>query len=120
MKPLYFVFLFASVSAAQINISNSDSVKTNHPRLHDSWFAKDKIDHFTTSALLTGFSYYFAYKECSFSEEHSKYSAVSFSITTGALKEIYDKVSGKGTPSWKDFAADILGTGLCYLIISTN
>lgn len=32
------------------------------------------------------------------------------SLAIGAGKEIYDKVSKKGTPSWKDIGCDLLGT----------
>lgn len=34
------------------------------------------------------------------------------SIAAGAGKEIYDKVTKKGTPSWKDIGCDVLGTAL--------
>lgn len=31
-------------------------------------------------------------------------------LSIGIGKEIYDKVSGKGTSEWEDIAADIIGT----------
>lgn len=30
-------------------------------------------------------------------------------LFVGVLKEVYDKVSGKGTAEWKDIAADCVG-----------
>jgi uncharacterized protein YfiM (DUF2279 family) len=41
-------------------------------------------------------------------------------VAAGALKEIYDKCSGKGTPEWLDFlataASGLIGAGI-YLIL---
>lgn len=30
-------------------------------------------------------------------------------MTIGVVKEVYDKVTGKGTPDWKDIVADCIG-----------
>ena len=41
-------------------------------------------------------------------------------VAAGALKEIYDKCSGKGTPEWLDFfataASGFIGTGITILM----
>lgn len=38
--------------------------------------------------------------------------AVLIVLTIGIAKEVYDKISGKGTPEWKDIIADIVGIAL--------
>ena len=35
--------------------------------------------------------------------------AAMITVAIGIGKEIYDKVSGKGTAEWRDLAADIIG-----------
>ena len=41
---------------------------------------------------------------------HQCVHGASFSLLVGALKElVYDKWMGKGTPSWGDFGADMVG-----------
>lgn len=36
--------------------------------------------------------------------------AAAITLSIGIGKEIYDKISGKGTPEWQDLVADIIGT----------
>jgi len=84
----------------------------------DLWFAKDKADHFLVSAFLTGCAYYVMRSGNSHSEPAGKNLAVGFSISLGLLKEIYDGFGGRGTPSFKDLAADIAGTSAGYLLCS--
>lgn len=38
-----------------------------------------------------------------------RWAAGCIALAAGAGKEIYDKVSGKGTPSWKDIVYDLTG-----------
>lgn len=35
--------------------------------------------------------------------------ALTVVLTIGIIKEVYDKVSGKGTPDWRDIVADCIG-----------
>lgn len=45
-----------------------------------------------------------------FDQAHQIAHGASFSLTVGALKElVYDKWLGKGTASWGDFGADVVG-----------
>jgi len=99
---------------------DSTQIQGPKPTAADSWFAKDKADHFVMSAFLTGLGYYAANKELNKSDPAAKNLAVGFSLSLGILKEAYDKKSRKGTASWKDLVADVLGVGLGYLIISAN
>lgn len=82
----------------------------------DLWFGKDKADHLIFSAFLTGWAYYAARKEAHRGESTSKNIAIGFSLSLGLLKETYDGLSGRGKPSLKDLGADILGTGVGYLL----
>lgn len=86
----------------------------------DKWLAKDKADHFATSAFLVGFGYYAARKELHRSDPASKNLAMGFSFSLGIMKEVYDKTSRKGSPSLKDLAADLLGIGVGYLLTSAK
>lgn len=36
--------------------------------------------------------------------------AALITLAIGVGKEVYDKVSGKGHPEWKDLVADVVGT----------
>lgn len=83
----------------------------------DTWFAKDKADHFITSAFLVGFGYYMIHKEMDRSVMASQNIAAGFSFSLGISKEIYDGVSRKGQPSYKDLIADLAGIALGYLAI---
>ena len=44
----------------------------------------------------------------------------SFSFSIGLGKELYDKKSGRGTASWKDVVADVVGIAVGLLILSNN
>jgi len=44
--------------------------------------------------------------------------SISFSAVAGIGKEIYDGVSKKGTPSWKDLIADGVGILLGVLLFT--
>ena len=119
---LLFLLWSSSLYAAEIS-SPKDSVKiesTVLPSQYDAWFSKDKFDHFCASAFLTGLGYYAARKELHNSDPASRNIAVGFSFSLGVSKEVYDKVSKKGTPSYKDIIADVLGTAVAFMIISAS
>lgn len=42
----------------------------------------------------------------------SYWQAALIVLSIGVAKEVYDKVSGKGTAEWKDIIADCIGIGL--------
>jgi putative lipoprotein len=66
----------------------------------DSWFGKDKAQHFVGSAVL---SY-------SFSEFMSADKAFLTAVGIGLAKEVYDyQHPHKHTASYKDFIADVAG-----------
>lgn len=84
----------------------------------DPWFGKDKIDHFLTSAFLVGMAYHSSRDYFQRRHQPSLNFAVGFSIGIGIGKEIWDKTSKKGNPSYRDLLADLAGVGLGFLIYS--
>lgn len=43
-------------------------------------------------------------------------------LVIGLCKEIYDRVSGKGTAEWHDVICDVIGIviGMCLIILNRN
>lgn len=79
----------------------------------DEWFARDKLYHFTVSAGLA-FGSFYIYRETLHNNREGSYCfSGGFTISVGAVKEYYDsKHPDKHQASWKDFIADLAGTGL--------
>ncbi|MBN9159884.1 MAG: hypothetical protein J0I07_02880 [Myxococcales bacterium] len=74
----------------------------------DPWLAKDKALHFGISAGIAGGTY--AASAALFEARgHALLTAAGVTIAIGAGKEMLD-LAGYGSPSWKDFAADVAGT----------
>ena len=74
----------------------------------DPWIANDKLLHFGVSAGIAGGSY--AASATVFEARgHALLAAAGFTLAVGAGKELLD-LAGWGTPSWKDFVADVAGT----------
>jgi len=84
----------------------------------DSWFGRDKVHHFLTSALLSGVGYYFLREEQSYSNKFSQQGGFGFSISLGLAKEIRDGLKPQNAFSVKDLVADILGTLVGIAIVS--
>ena len=104
--------------AAEQNVPpDSSRIATQSVLPSDTWFAKDKADHLVTSAFLVGFGYYIIHKELDRSVMASQNITAGFSFSLGISKEIYDGVSQKGRPSYKDLIADLAGIALGYLAI---
>jgi putative lipoprotein len=79
----------------------------------DAWFGPDKALHFSVSALLAGGGYAAA---SPFTERTVVRVGVGagFALSLGIAKELYD-ATGAGDASWRDFAWDVLGTGVGVL-----
>jgi uncharacterized protein YfiM (DUF2279 family) len=116
------VLLLAGHAWTQIDTSSPpDSLKINLKHTaHDQWVAPDKAHHFMASAFITGFTYYACKQELDFSEQQASTVCVSLSLSVGLAKEVYDGVSGKGTPSFKDIIADAAGVAFGIFIISVS
>ena len=85
-------------------------------KISDKWFARDKLEHLGVSAFLSGVSY------CVFrdfyynNQESSIYFSASLTFSAGLGKEFHDLKTPRGSFSYKDLVADILGIGLGLLI----
>lgn len=81
----------------------------------DPWISADKFEHFFISAMLSGGGL-LVLKMNNNRENQSLIACVGVTICLGASKEFYDKTSGKGTASWKDFTAGVVGAVFGALI----
>ncbi|MDZ7373262.1 MAG: VanZ family protein [candidate division KSB1 bacterium] len=81
-------------------------------RGRDTWLGADKGAHFTASAFLAAFSYYFARRERDWRNRPSQEFALSVSLLAGIAKEMWDWLGRRGQPSWKDLTADVAGIAL--------
>lgn len=74
----------------------------------NTYTQKDKIIHMLVCSVITLYSY------CIISQFVPKRTALPssalISLIIGAIKEIIDGLTGKGTSSAKDFIADCIGT----------
>ncbi|MDX2054301.1 MAG: hypothetical protein SFV15_18010 [Polyangiaceae bacterium] len=74
----------------------------------DQWFGEDKALHFGVSVGLASSSY--ALSSLFVEDSTSRILAGTLGgLMPGAAKELYD-ATGRGDPSWKDFAWDATGT----------
>jgi uncharacterized protein YfiM (DUF2279 family) len=84
----------------------------------DPWLGKDKFDHALVSAGLAAAQFYALHQEFEMSDSRSRQIAAGSTLAIGIAKEIYDKVSRRGTPSWKDLLADLAGIALAIGIMT--
>ena len=102
MKPTVVAsIVFASVVAAL-------PVRAEPPL--DPFFGADKAKHFTVSAALAASGYGLSAIVFDGRKNRAVLGA-TFSLGVGYSKEVLDAV-GFGTPSWKDFVWDVIGTGV--------
>lgn len=83
----------------------------------DSWFSRDKMHHFLTSAFLTTAGHYFFHDENHWRNERSLLCGSGFSLSLGLLKELRDGMAPNRAFSWKDLIADCAGTALGMALI---
>ncbi|MDZ7363718.1 MAG: hypothetical protein ONB46_23830 [candidate division KSB1 bacterium] len=85
---------------------------------HDAWLGKDKVDHAMMSAGWVAAQFYFLHHELEWKTSKSRQVAAGSALLGGIAKEIYDKASRRGTPSWKDLLADLLGVGVAVILVT--
>ncbi len=90
----------------------------NPVKKEDKFFAKDKALHVIHSAAIVGLSYHVYHCQLKNPDNGAKVFSISISAAAGIWKEIYDGVSKKGTPSWKDLIADGVGILLGVLLFT--
>lgn len=76
----------------------------------DPFFGADKAKHFTVSAALAASGYGLSAIVFDGRKNRAVLGA-TFAIGAGYSKEVLDAV-GFGTPSWKDFVWDVIGSGV--------
>ncbi|MFQ5631695.1 MAG: VanZ family protein [bacterium] len=116
------MFLFGLLTVNDLLASNKkigritagDSSKI---KISGKWHGADKYSHFTISAFLTAGQFFVLREQADFSKNCSLTIAVTSTALIGIAKEVYDSVSKKGTPSFKDLVADFLGIGLAIAVI---
>ena len=79
---------------------------------NDQWTGKDKAEHFVGSALLAATGT--AYGDHQGWNEARRSFGLLFSVSMGAVKELYDSREGGSGWSWKDFSWDIAGAAVGY------
>jgi putative lipoprotein len=76
----------------------------------DPFFGADKAKHFAVSAALAASGY--GLSAIVFDDRKNRVVlGATFAIGVGYSKEVLDAV-GFGTPSWKDFVWDVIGSGV--------
>lgn len=83
----------------------------------DSFFTRDKIDHFFTGMVISSTSYLAAENLMGMGSAGATGVSVSLTGVFSIGKEIYDGVSGTGEVSYKDLIYDFLGMGAGILIV---
>jgi len=97
----------------------SDSTALVQKKLnHDAWLGKDKFDHAIMSAGMVAAQFYFFRQELDWMAPKSRQFAAGSTLLSGIAKEIYDKASRRGTPSWKDLLADLIGVGVAVVLVT--
>ena len=84
----------------------------------DKWLGKDKARHLVGCFILSGVLYWKARYRHKLSQQESICSGVGITLSLGALKEIWDSRHPGSWFSWKDMAANLLGSFLGVLFIS--
>lgn len=119
---MIFIIFLNGPASTQINANKFEPTKLQFQKLKftvsDSWFSRDKMHHFLTSAFLTTGGYYYSREIRRYSITPSRQAAVSFSISVGVLKELRDGLKSGNAFSWKDLVADVLGTAAGLIIIT--
>jgi uncharacterized protein YfiM (DUF2279 family) len=116
------------LTSTALDIKNDSSRMTSFPRdssplvsrkmSHDPWLGKDKFDHALVSAGLVASQFYILHQELDLSRARSRHIAAGSTLLIGIAKEIYDKVSRRGSPSWKDLLADFTGAALAVVTMT--
>jgi putative lipoprotein len=107
MKPRRALALAAPI--ALLCTLAAPAVHAEPPRPVDPFFGRDKALHFSACAVFAGAGYGAAALGGMHDRADRAVMGASVAIGVGLTKEVLD-AAGLGTPSWKDFAWDVLGT----------
>lgn len=81
----------------------------------DSWFARDKLNHFVVSFVTQGVGHA-VLRERGLEYREAAWTAGAFTAALGLSKEAWDVRRGRAF-SWKDLAADAAGAGTAAVVI---
>lgn len=79
----------------------------------DEWTGRDKAQHFISSAFLTAAGNAYGERQ-NWGEGRSARFGLSFALSLGVAKELYDSREGGSGWSWKDFVWDVAGATTGY------
>jgi uncharacterized protein YfiM (DUF2279 family) len=113
---LLFLFICA---VPDLHAEDQEKVPFRNPVPADSWTGPDKMHHFFSSAVLSGFGFVFMNSVTSKSYNKSMLYSGSVTFSIGALKELADKNSKTDHASFKDMAANVLGIGFSFLLMKS-
>ncbi len=100
----------------QIPLKSIVSPSPKTEKEEDKWFGKDKFWHWAMSFTLVGSSYHFIHCRLGKEETEATTISLSFTLSCGLAKELYDSRSPRGRFSIKDFIYDLLGIATGYLV----
>lgn len=115
IKLFLLAILMLFGSAAVLNCQTLE--KTEFP---DRWLGRDKLAHFTVSLAAVGLANHWLKAESAETPVRARNTAVAFSLSLGAIKELHDGAQKGNRFSFKDLAADILGAALGTVLFTIN
>lgn len=81
----------------------------------DRWLARDKLYHFTASALIQGVGHS-VLRANGREYRDAAWTAAGITMGIGVAKELWDRHDGRYV-SWKDLGADAAGTGAGAVLV---
>ena len=107
------IIVFLHLVTVRLSAQESDSlnipVPADHSCCSDNWIARDKLHHFTYSALLACAGSSLSYASLDADRHTCLEYGMVFSFTTGLTKELRDARNPHNHFCWKDLAADVAG-----------
>ena len=115
------IFILVVISFSMAYASDSFSTVLGKPdslqeEIKDDWFSRDKGQHLTGSFIFSGLVMMSANRFLDTHKRKSKTIAVSFTVSLGLAKEIFDSQQKNNHFSYKDLTADLLGICLAMLV----
>lgn len=80
----------------------------------DPWLGQDKLYHFVGSAVIQGAGHAIG-RSAGLDYREAAWTAAGVTLTTGVVKELYDRADGRFF-SWRDLAADATGGGSAAIL----
>jgi len=114
---LISISTFLSPVYAGSNFNITDSSQTELKTIRDPWLGTDKAVHFVGSMIATVGSGVFLQGTKQYSRKHAIYVGLGFNFTLGLGKELIDSRQPHNHFSYKDLAANIVGSIVGVLLL---